>query len=130
MLIRLNSVDEYKMNIDEVRSSFYDIHPYYVAGATVEIQKGVENILDKKLRPMHSLGETVKIIRYVISKIAGLCPKKINNHIFIGRLSRNFELERYIGDIKTIKEETTLYIVVHSGLIDYEMADLHKFINT
>lgn len=61
-----------------------------------KVKREVETILNEKKGQMQSFEEAVKIIRYVISEAAKI-DKSMNNHIFIRRLSRNFELERYIG---------------------------------
>lgn len=92
--IRLHSKDKYKIKKDKFLSC-PDIS-YLIDGSTEEVQKKVETIFKKKMHQMQSLSEIEKIIRYVISKAAGLHPN-INNHIFIRRLSRNFDLEKYIG---------------------------------
>jgi len=98
VLIRLHSKDEYKIKKDEFLSS-PDIS-YLVDGATEEVHKKVKNILDEKLLQIQNFdgisNKIVYVIRYVISKAAELHPH-INNHVFIRRLSRNFDLEKYIG---------------------------------
>lgn len=101
VLVRLHSKDDYKIKKDEFLS-FPDIS-YLIDGATEEVHKKVEIILDEKLRQMKNFDwindKIVYVIRYVISKAAELHPH-INNHIFIRRLSRNFEWEKYIGPNK------------------------------
>jgi 20S proteasome alpha/beta subunit len=92
-LIRLNSDDKYKLSIEEPPSTFSGV-TYYVAGSTEEIQKETMAILDKKLRHIRSYYEIENIIRYTIFEIAKLYPDKINNHIFIRRLSKKFDLYR------------------------------------
>jgi len=90
-LIRLNSDDKYKISIEKVPPTFPDI-ARYVAGSTEEIQKETMAILDKKLGHIRSYDEIENIIRYTISEIAKRCPDKINNHVFIRRLSKRFDL--------------------------------------
>lgn len=91
--IRLHSKNKYKIKKDEFLSC-PDIS-YLIDGSTEEAQKKVEIIFKKKMHQMRSLSEIEKIIRYIISKAAELHPN-INNHVFIRRLSRNFDLEKYI----------------------------------
>lgn len=98
VLIRLSSKDEYKIKKDEFLS-IPEIS-YLVDGATEEVQEKVEIILDEKLPKLQYFDrineKIVYIIRFAISKAAELYPH-INNHVFIRRLSRNFDLEKYIG---------------------------------
>lgn len=98
VLIRLHSKDEYKIKKDKFLSS-PDIS-YLVDGATEEVHKEVTSILDEKLPQIQNFNEInnkiVYIIRYVISKAAELHPHT-NNHVFIRRLSKYFNLEKYIG---------------------------------
>jgi len=60
------------------------------------VTQKVDAILNEKKDQMKNFAEIGKVIRYAISKTAELHPS-INNHIFIRRLSRNFDLEKYIG---------------------------------
>jgi len=95
-LIRLNSDDNYKISTKEVHVTFPD-YARYVAGSTEEIKNEADKILDKKLEHIQNYDEIKNIIRYTISEIAKQYPDKINDHIFIRRLSRNFDLEKYRG---------------------------------
>lgn len=61
-----------------------------------EIFEKVKGIVEEKLGHQQSFDEVVENIRYVISKAAERHPG-INDHIFIRRHSRNFELEKYSG---------------------------------
>lgn len=91
VLIRANPDDKYEISIEEVAPTFPDI-VLYVAGSTEEIQKETMAILDKKLGLIRSYDEIENIIRYTISEIAERYPDKINNHVFIRRLSKGFDL--------------------------------------
>ncbi len=64
---------------------------------TEETQNEADKILNKKLEHIQNYDEIKNIIRYTISEIAKQYPDKINDHIFIRRLSRNFDLEKYRG---------------------------------
>lgn len=96
ILIRLNLDDKYKISIEEAHDTFPNC-VRYVAGLTEEIQNEAGKILDKKLEHIQNYDEIKNIVRHTISEIAERYPDKINNHIFIRRLSRNFELEKYKG---------------------------------
>jgi len=89
ILVRACSDKNYAGSVYEA-APIPDIEPY-VAGATDEIQKETWDILKKKLGRGQSNDEIEKIIRDAISEIAERYPKEINNHIFIRRLSRNFD---------------------------------------
>ena len=71
-----------------------------ILGSTVEIQKKAGDIYDEQMHQFPNIEAIIKditkIIRYIISETAKLYPN-INNHVFIRRLSRNFDLEKYIG---------------------------------
>jgi len=89
-LIRLNSDDKYRISIEEVylTPSGYTC---YVAGSTEEIQNKTWAILERKLALIRNNNEIESIIRNTISEIAERYPNEINNHVFIRRLSRNFD---------------------------------------
>jgi hypothetical protein len=90
-IIRANPDDNYKISIKELAPAYPDI-ALYVAGSTEEIQKETMAILDKKLELIQSNDEIENIIRHTISELARRYPNEINSHIFIRRLSRNFDL--------------------------------------
>lgn len=90
-LIRLNSDNKYEISIKEA-SPIFPGYTCYVAGSTEEIQKETMAILDKKLGHIRSYDEIENIIRYTISEIAKRSPDKINNRVFIRRLSKRFDL--------------------------------------
>ncbi len=90
-LIRLNSDNKYEISIKEAPPTFPG-YTCYIAGLTEEIQKEAMAILDKKLGHIRSYDEIENIIRYTISKVAKRYPDKINNRVFIRRLSKRFDL--------------------------------------
>ncbi len=96
-LIRLDSDDKYKISKKEALPTFPE-YTCYIAGSAEKIQKETIAILDKRLGHMRSYNEIENIIRYTISEVASRYPEEINNHVFIRRLSRNFELVKYIGN--------------------------------
>lgn len=61
-----------------------------------DIQAKVEVLVNDKLGHEQTFDEIVENTRDIISKASELC-NTINNHIFIRRLSRDFEQEKYIG---------------------------------
>lgn len=67
-----------------------------ISASTDEIQRKTNEICKERLGHPQSHDEIVLNIRYVISKMAEQ-TQDINNHIFVRRLSREFELESYIG---------------------------------
>jgi len=90
-LIRLNSDNKYEISIKEAPPTFPG-YTCYIAGLTEEIQKEAMAILDKKLGHILSYDEIENIIRYTISEVAKRYPDKINNRVFIRRLSKRFDL--------------------------------------
>lgn len=90
ILIIAKSDDKYKTSIQEAVPTISD-PVCLVAGSTDEIQDMTKVILEKKLAPKQSNDEIENIIRDTISEIAERCPNEINDHIFIRRLSRNFD---------------------------------------
>lgn len=96
MLIRASPVDNYNINIKEVAPApaLFELN---VVGPTEEVQEKTMALLNKGMGQIGSNDEIVGIIKNTISKIAERYPEGINNHIFIRRLSRNFDLERYKG---------------------------------
>jgi len=91
MLIGANSEDNYNISKEEVPSIF-PAYILYVAGLTDEIQDEVEAILKEKLEHIRRYDEIKNIIRFSICEIAERYPGKINNHVFIRRLSKEFDL--------------------------------------
>jgi len=69
---------------------------FQILGSTTEIHKKVEIIARERLDRKQSFDEIVRNIRYIISKAAE-SYYGTNDHIFIRRLSKNFEIETYIG---------------------------------
>jgi len=91
ILITANPDDNYKLKIKED----FPILPRYflfVVGMTDEIQDEVEAILNEKLKHIRSYDDIQNIIRFSICEIAERYPGKINNHVFIRRLSKGFDL--------------------------------------
>jgi len=95
MLIGASPDDNYKINIVEAPPTFPD-ECVLVVGLNGEMQEKTYDIL-KKIRQKLNFSDIENIIRYTISEIAKLYPDKINDHIFIRRLSRNFDSEKYKG---------------------------------
>jgi len=90
----LLSNNKFKINKSELQSS-KNIH-IEIMGSTYEVHHRIKTISKKMLGQPQSFEKIVHNIRYIISKIAET-NHEINNHIFIRRISRNFELESYIG---------------------------------
>jgi len=72
----------------------YKFHPnagclYLTLCPDEKVKQKVDTILNEKKGQVQNLDEIEKIIRYVISEAAKLHPS-INDHVFIRRLSRNF----------------------------------------
>jgi len=95
MLIRANPDDNYKINIVEAPPTFPD-ECVLIVGLNEEMQERTYDIL-KKMHQKLNFSDIENIIRYTISEIAKRYPDEINNHIFIRKLSRNFDLKRYEG---------------------------------
>jgi len=91
ILITVNPGDNYKLKIEEI---FPVLSGYvlFVAGMTDEIQKETWAILNKELSDNESFKEIEDTIRFTISDIAERYPATINNHVFIRRLSKKFDL--------------------------------------
>lgn len=96
-----------KLRIDKLFSSNnFQIrkHDYYsdqgctieILGSSDEVQKKIKVLCEEKLGHKQTDEEIIKNLRFIISKIAE-DANDINNHIFIRRLSQNFELESFIG---------------------------------
>jgi len=90
MLIRANPDDNYKINIVEAPHTFPD-ECVLIVGLNDEMQERTYDIL-KKMRQKLNFSDIENIIRYTISEIAKRYPDEINNHIFIRRLSKRFDL--------------------------------------
>lgn len=90
-LIRLNSDNKDEISIKEAPPTFPS-YTFYIAGLTEEIQKEAMPILDKKQGHIRSYDEIENIIRYTIFEVAKRYPNKINNCVFIRRLSKRFDL--------------------------------------
>ena len=89
VLIRASSDKNYEILEREVMPApGIDV---YIAGATDEIQEKTNSILKKRMGQIKNNDEIEKIIRDTIYEIAAQYPNDINNHIFIRRLSRNFD---------------------------------------
>lgn len=67
-----------------------------ILGSSDYIQKKMMGICEIRLGHAQSFDEVVRNIRYAISKIAEQ-TNDVNNHVFVRRLSNNFDLESYIG---------------------------------
>lgn len=67
-----------------------------ILGSSDDIQKKMGNICKMKLGHPQGFDEIVMNIRFAISKIAEQ-TNDVNNHIFVRRLSNDFDLENYIG---------------------------------
>jgi len=67
-----------------------------ILGSSDEIQQKMKEICQNRLDHAQNFDEIVKNIRYAISKVAEQ-THDVNNHIFIRRLSKGFELESYLG---------------------------------
>ena len=68
-----------------------------ILGSTKDIHNTMKEICKERLGHDQSLDEAIINVCNAISSVAGLTDE-VNNHIFIRRLSRGFELERYLGD--------------------------------
>lgn len=90
ILIREKSGDNYKISVTETRPTVSN-PIILVAGSTDEIQEMTYTILKKKLVPKQSNDEIEDIIRDTISEVAKLYPNAINDHVFVRRLSKNFD---------------------------------------
>jgi len=91
ILITANPGNNYKLKIKED----FPIFPSYslvIVGMTDEIKDEVEAILKEILEHSRSYDEIENIIRFTIYEIAERYPGKINNHVFIRRLSKGFDL--------------------------------------
>jgi 20S proteasome alpha/beta subunit len=88
ILIRVCSDDNYTiLEHDKAPTPGIEV---YIAGATDEIQEKTKGILKRRMSLEKSNDEIEKIIRDTISEIAEQYSNEINNHVFIRRLSRNF----------------------------------------
>jgi hypothetical protein len=67
-----------------------------ILGSSDEVQKKMKEICQDTLGHAQSFDEIIKNIRYAISKVAEQ-THDVNNHIFVRRLSRQLELEKYVG---------------------------------
>jgi hypothetical protein len=71
-----------------------------ILGSTDKIQQKAGDVYDEQMREFPTIDgiikDIAKISRYIISETAKLHPN-INNHVFIRKLSKNFDLETYIG---------------------------------
>jgi len=67
-----------------------------IMGSTEQIHKNTDLFCKEYLGRRQTMDEIISNLRLIISQIAKQ-TYEINNHIFIRRLSNNFELERYIG---------------------------------
>jgi hypothetical protein len=68
-----------------------------IIGSNQDIKNNMKEICQKRLGHEQSFDDVVLNLCNAISSVAGLTDE-VNNHIFIRRISRGFELERYLGD--------------------------------
>lgn len=86
----LESIDKFQIKKHEFRSKENIV--IITAFPTQEVSQKVSSIIKEKLGYEQSFEEVIKNIRCVIYKAAKI-DKSINDHIFIRRFSRNFDLE-------------------------------------
>lgn len=67
-----------------------------ILGSSDEVHKKVKALCKEKLGHKQTDEEIIENLRFIISKIAENAHD-INDHIFIRRFSKNFELESFIG---------------------------------